>query len=101
MVTVTVAPASRPDIVKEKKPCGNTNPVGLPDEGRDDSLTAVKLCIKPASELKIAVPVPVAVWTAAVAKLAVSVMGPFMATLDGLVGPEHESEPEPDQDEKV
>ena len=48
--------------MKEKKPCGNSR-FGLPSEGRVDSSTAVRSSIRPLSDSKYAIPVPVEVST--------------------------------------
>jgi hypothetical protein len=51
MVTVTVAPAARPAIVKENNPSGNVNPAGGAVEILDNA-EAVKLVKPPASAAK-------------------------------------------------
>jgi hypothetical protein len=55
MVTVTVPPAWRPEIVKENKPAGNVNPAGGAGETLDTAV-AVKLVNPPRSLLNEAVP---------------------------------------------
>jgi hypothetical protein len=62
MVTVTVVPGERPEIVKENKPSGNVNPAAGDGE---ILLTAesVRLENPPALVAKLAIPIPVAVAT--------------------------------------